>query len=113
MDTKGGKRWRGGGGGGMNWAIGIDMYTLMCIKWMTNKNLLFIKKNQQWKIKKLNCKKKKKKEMSGHVPERRGSPSPDVLEVQSTDYGCTYLGPARHLAWIGEYLVKSEFLLNV
>ena len=26
-----------GGGGGMNWAIGIDMYTLMCIKWMTNK----------------------------------------------------------------------------
>ena len=27
-----------GGGGGMNWAIGSDMYTLMCIKWMTNKN---------------------------------------------------------------------------
>ena len=24
----------------MNWAIGFDMYTLMCIKWMTNKNLL-------------------------------------------------------------------------
>ena len=23
----------GGYGGGMNWAIGIDMYTLMCIKW--------------------------------------------------------------------------------
>ena len=22
----------GGGGGGMNWAIGIDMYTLICIK---------------------------------------------------------------------------------
>ena len=21
----------------MNWEIGIDMYTLMCIKWMTNK----------------------------------------------------------------------------
>ena len=36
MDTKGGK-WRGGGGGGMNWETGIDMYTLMCIKWMTNK----------------------------------------------------------------------------
>ena len=33
-----------GGGGGMNWAIGIDMYTLMCIKWITNKNLLY-KKN--------------------------------------------------------------------
>ena len=45
MDTKRGKpRW-GGGGGVMNWAIGIDMYTLMCIKLMTNKNLLYIKKN--------------------------------------------------------------------
>ena len=28
-------------GGVMNWAIEIDMYTLMCIKWMTNKNLLY------------------------------------------------------------------------
>ena len=45
MDTKGVKRWRGGGGGGMNWAIGIDMYTLMCIKWMTNKSLLYKKKS--------------------------------------------------------------------
>ena len=34
----------GGGGGAMNWAIGIDMYTLMCVKLMTNKNLLYIKK---------------------------------------------------------------------
>ena len=25
----------------MNWEIGIDMYTLMCIKWITNKNLLY------------------------------------------------------------------------
>ena len=40
MDTKGGK-WRGGGGGVMNWVIGIDMYTLMCIKLMTNNNLLY------------------------------------------------------------------------
>ena len=32
---------RGGGDGGvLNWAIGIDTYTLMCIKLMTNKNLL-------------------------------------------------------------------------
>ena len=31
----------GGGVGVMNWEIGIDMYTLMCIKWMTNKNLLY------------------------------------------------------------------------
>ena len=31
MDTKGGK-WQGGGGGGMNWETGIDMYILRCIK---------------------------------------------------------------------------------
>ena len=27
----------------MNWEIGIDMYTLMCIKLMTNKDLLYKK----------------------------------------------------------------------
>ena len=44
MGTKGGKpRW-GGDGGVLNWAIGIDMYTLMCIKLMTNKNLQYKKK---------------------------------------------------------------------
>ena len=32
------------GGGVMNWEIGIDMYTLICIKWMTNKNLLYKEK---------------------------------------------------------------------
>ena len=41
MDTKGGK-WQGGGGV-MNWEIGIDMYTLIYIKWITNKNLLYKK----------------------------------------------------------------------
>ena len=46
MDTKGGKQGRGqGGGGGMNWEIGIDMYTLICIKWITNKNVLYKKIN--------------------------------------------------------------------
>ena len=36
MDTKGGKlRWVGDGGV-LNWAIGIDMYTVMCIKLMTD-----------------------------------------------------------------------------
>ena len=46
MDTKGGKlRW-GGAGGVLNWAIGIDMYTLMCIKLMTNKNLQYKKTNR-------------------------------------------------------------------
>ena len=33
----------GVGGSVMNWAIGIDMYTLMGIKWITNKNLLYKK----------------------------------------------------------------------
>ena len=30
-------------GGVMNWEIGIDIYTLICIKWITNKNLLYKK----------------------------------------------------------------------
>ena len=47
MDTKGGKPQGGGDGGVMNWEIGIDMYTLMCIKWMTNKNLLYKKINKR------------------------------------------------------------------
>ena len=34
------------GGGGMNWAIVIDMYTLMCIKLMPNKNLQYKKTNK-------------------------------------------------------------------
>ena len=38
---QGGKVVAGGGGGVMNWEIGIDIYTLICIKWITNKNLLF------------------------------------------------------------------------
>ena len=46
MDIKGGKRWGGGCGGVLNWAIVIDMYTLMCIKLMTNKNLLYKKINK-------------------------------------------------------------------
>ena len=52
MDTKGGKAMGVGGDGDvMNWAIGIDMYTLMCIKLMTNKNLLYKKINKR-KLKK-------------------------------------------------------------
>ena len=37
----------------MNWAIGIDMYTLMCIKLMTNEDLLY-KKINTIKLKKKN-----------------------------------------------------------
>ena len=36
----------GVGGGVMNWEIGIDMYTLIRIKQITNKNLLYIKQKQ-------------------------------------------------------------------
>ena len=28
-------------GGGINWKIGIDTYTLLYIKWITNKDLLY------------------------------------------------------------------------
>ena len=56
MDTKGGKPRVGGDGGVLNWAIGIDMYTLMFIKLMNNKNLLYKKIN---KIKLKNLKKTK------------------------------------------------------
>ena len=44
MDTKGGKG--AGGGGVMNWEIGIDIYTLIRIKQITNKNLLYKKINK-------------------------------------------------------------------
>ena len=46
MDTKGGKpRWVEDGGV-LNWALGIDMYTLMCIKLMPNKNMQYKKTNK-------------------------------------------------------------------
>ena len=32
---------QGGKAGGMNWVIGIDIYTLIYIKEITNKNLLY------------------------------------------------------------------------
>ena len=43
---QGGKTMVGWGGGVLNWAIGIDMYTLMCIKLMTNKNVQYKKINK-------------------------------------------------------------------
>ena len=46
MDTKGGKPQRRGDGGGMNWEIGIDIYTPICIKLKTNKKLLYKKINK-------------------------------------------------------------------
>ena len=50
---QGGEEWWRGGGGGMNWEIGIDMYTLIRIKWTTNKNLLCKKINKIQKFKKI------------------------------------------------------------
>ena len=50
MDTKGGKPWWGGDGGVLNWAIGIDMYTLMGIKLMTNKNVQYKKKTKKTQL---------------------------------------------------------------
>ena len=41
MDTKGRKWWGGRGVGVMNWETGIDIYTLIYIKWITNKSLLY------------------------------------------------------------------------
>ena len=41
--TRRGESSGGGGGSGMNWEIGIDIYTLICIKQVTNKNLLYKK----------------------------------------------------------------------
>ena len=34
-DTKEGRE------GGMNWEIGVDIYTLLCIEWITNGSLLY------------------------------------------------------------------------
>ena len=56
MDTKRGKPWWGGYGGVLNWATGIDMYTLMCIKLMTNKNLQDKKSNKETKKRTTNTK---------------------------------------------------------
>ena len=30
----------------MSWEIGIDIYTIICIKWITNMNLLYKKINK-------------------------------------------------------------------
>ena len=43
MDTKGGK-WQGAGSCVVNWETRIDMYTLIGIRWITNKNLYKINK---------------------------------------------------------------------
>ena len=39
---------RGKRGDGRNWEIGIDIYTLLCIKQITNENLLYSMGNSAW-----------------------------------------------------------------
>ena len=50
MDTKWGKRWGGGGGCVMNWEIRIDIFTLICIKWISNSNKNLLYKNKLIKL---------------------------------------------------------------
>ena len=42
LDTQGRK------GGGMNWKIEIDIYTLLCIKQIANEILLYSRGNSTW-----------------------------------------------------------------
>ena len=49
---QGGKAAGDGGGDVMNCEIGIDIYTLICIKWITNKSLLYKKISKLQKFKK-------------------------------------------------------------
>ena len=81
MDTQRGKRLGGAGGGVMNWAIGIDMYTLMSIKLMTNKDLLYKKINK--------IKFKKKKDCKGLQEV--------ILSITLRQLCCTYCNSIRNL----------------
>ena len=58
--------WVGGGGGGMNWEIGIDMYTPIRIKQITNKNPLHKKINKIQKKKNSSSFQKAKLEFAGN-----------------------------------------------
>ena len=49
MDTNGGNLQWGGDCGVLNWVNGIDMYTMICVKLMTNKNLQYKKTEKQIK----------------------------------------------------------------
>ena len=72
--TPTGGKWRGGGvGGGMNWEIGIDIYTLICIKWIINKNLLYKKVNKIQKF-------KKKKKKSSHQKKKVFNKYAEVIQ---------------------------------
>ena len=53
---------------GMNWEIGIDIYTILCIKWITNENLLYsIENSTQCSVMTCKGRKTKKDEISEYV----------------------------------------------
>ena len=45
MDVENKHGYQGVRWGGINWEIQLDIYTLLYIKWMTNKNLLYSTRN--------------------------------------------------------------------
>ena len=45
MDVENKHGYQGVRRGGINWEIKIDIYTLLYIKWMTNKNRLYSTRN--------------------------------------------------------------------
>ena len=67
--------WRGGGV--MIWEIGIDIYTLICIKWITHKNMLYKKIN---KIKFKTNKQAKKPTVRYHIIPGR------MAKIKKTDH---------------------------
>ena len=53
---------------GMNWEIGIDIYTILCIKGITNENLLYsIENSTQCSVMTCKGRKTKKDEISEYV----------------------------------------------
>ena len=85
----------------MNWAIGINMYTLMCIKLMTNENLLYKK------INKIKFKNSKKKETEALFRKRRKKTAPVCLETSPADH---LLSQRTHLFLVRGSL--SDVFLN-
>ena len=74
----------------MNWAIVIDMYTLMCIKWITNKNL------QYKKINKIKFKTSKKKNAGEGVEKKEPSCTVNGNVNWCSHYGKQYVGFSKN-----------------
>ena len=70
----------------MNWEIGIDIYTLICIKWITNKNVY--KKIDKIKFK--NSKKKKRFSEYSSSPSQWLTSVPFTFIHSSAGMGCGF-----------------------